>query len=168
MQEDAPAPAPSTSAPRAPAKVTQKMRERAAYEKELRDEDAMDSADEALEVFEGEDVEMDDAPSKGKGKEVASTADEKLPVARKRRRPAMDVFTGVFHLVYFSIPNLINYPTGLSEEPSADTVKKSKASSPSLPTIPQSIPSSKSGSSTPAISEKSKSSSKKTKKKSKK
>jgi len=131
--------------------VTQKMRERAEYEREVKEEDAMDSADETLEVFEDEDVKMDLTHLKGKGKEVATT-DENLPVARnKRRRPAMDVFTGLSE-----------------EQPSAIIVKKLKSSSPSPPTIPQSTQSSKSGSSTPAIPEKSKASSKKTKKKGKK
>ena len=79
------------------AELIAKMRERAEYEQQVKEEDAMDSAEETLEVFEDEDVSMDvadDAPLKGKGKEVAAPADENLPAARKRRRPAVDVFTG--------------------------------------------------------------------------
>ena len=96
-EDDPSSPAPSTSTSRVPVKVTQKMRERAEYEQQVKEEDAMDSAEETLEVFEDEDVSMDvadDAPLKGKGKEVAAPADENLPAARKRRRPAVDVFTG--------------------------------------------------------------------------
>lgn len=107
MQEDDGPSAATTSASRVPVKITQKMRERADYEKEVKEQDARGSEDDELEVFEDErqnnemDVDMADRSTKGKGKEIP--ADAMPPSRNKRRRPAIDPFTGKLHPFYFFI-----------------------------------------------------------------
>lgn len=87
MQEDA-SPSATTSAARVPAKITQKMRERAEWEKEVKEEDARGSEEEELAVFEGEekddkmDVDTSERTTKGKGKETLNW----VPSSRNKRR----------------------------------------------------------------------------------
>ncbi|KAF7302498.1 hypothetical protein HMN09_00884100 [Mycena chlorophos] len=91
----------STSTPRVPPKVTDKMRERAAYERELKAKQDSESEDDDLEVMDGDEdlgpPMVEEAPSKKKkNKGNAKAVDpepEPAPVAgSKRRRPAIDPF----------------------------------------------------------------------------
>jgi exosome complex protein LRP1 len=130
--------------PRIPVKVTQKMRQREAYEKEMKERDAMESSDDELEVFDGEnkdivdntrmDVDID-RNLKGKGKEVAPTT-EGLPSSKnKRRRPPIDPFAGKFAMLPQTIRILIN-ETGYGDDIEAPSTsagfKKVRSSSPPL------------------------------------
>jgi exosome complex protein LRP1 len=103
--------------PRVPVKVTQKMREREAYDKEMKERDAMESPDDELEVFDGEnkdivdDTRMDvdiDRNLKGKGKEVAPTTEGLPSIKNKRRRPPIDPFAGKLAMLPQTIRILIN------------------------------------------------------------
>ncbi|PPQ75079.1 hypothetical protein CVT26_011825 [Gymnopilus dilepis] len=101
QEEDAQDQAQSSSSAQqsVPIKVTQKMLDRAAYEKELKAQDAMDEEEEdTLEVYnEGEGDEMDvdadsrTAASSGKGKTKESAG---FTSSKKRRRAAVDPFAG--------------------------------------------------------------------------
>ncbi|KAF8079087.1 hypothetical protein FPV67DRAFT_1663741 [Lyophyllum atratum] len=94
-------PEPSSSA-RVQTKITSKMLERQLYEKKLKEQDARESEEEELEVFDGaeNDMEVDiSAPkskkAEGKAKEVPLASD--APTSKgnnKRRRPAIDPFAG--------------------------------------------------------------------------
>jgi exosome complex protein LRP1 len=111
MQDDDGPSAATSSAPRVPAKITQKMLERAEYEKEVKEQNARGSEDDELEVFEDDeddkmDVDMADRSTKGKGKEIP--ADTMPPSRNKRRRPAIDPFTGMIYLFYFIYQYLLN------------------------------------------------------------
>ncbi|KIM47560.1 hypothetical protein M413DRAFT_439227, partial [Hebeloma cylindrosporum] len=131
--------------PRVPVKVTQKMREREAYEKEMKERDAMASSDDELEVFDGEnkdvvdDTRMDvdiDHNRKGKGKQVAPPT-EGLPSSKnKRRRPPIDPFAG--------------YGDDVEAPSTSAGFKKLRSSSPPLPSIQNTEQ--KSSSNTPTIS----------------
>ncbi|THH12281.1 hypothetical protein EW146_g7757 [Bondarzewia mesenterica] len=92
---------------RVPIRVTDKMREREKYQKELREADEAEEEEEDLEMFDDDDepVEISSAGAsgmedKGKGKAKASSIDlsegtASAPVARsKRRRPPVDPFAG--------------------------------------------------------------------------
>ncbi|KAG5652572.1 hypothetical protein H0H81_004532 [Sphagnurus paluster] len=78
-EEEAPGPSSST---RVQAKITSKMLERQLYEKRLKEQDANDSEEEEMQVFDGEDgntMDVDEEPSKkgkGKAKEVPLNGDE--------------------------------------------------------------------------------------------
>ncbi|KAF9486499.1 hypothetical protein BDN70DRAFT_870056 [Pholiota conissans] len=151
MQEDTDASlAATTSAPRIPTKITQKMRERAEWEKEVKEQDARGSDEDELEVFEGggEDNKMNvdatERSTKGKGRETPNP----VPSSRnKRRRAAIDPFTGL-----------------KEDDGEPDSIKRIKSCSPSPPTTEPS----KSLSSTPAVTTEKAKSSKKSKKKTKK
>ncbi|KAF7302921.1 Nuclear nucleic acid-binding protein C1D [Mycena kentingensis (nom. inval.)] len=75
-----------------PVRVTDKMRERAEYEREMKEKGDDESEDEPLEIVdEDEGVVKQD---KGKGKAV-EPEEEPTPVAgNKRRRPVIDPFAG--------------------------------------------------------------------------
>ncbi|KAF8910068.1 hypothetical protein CPB84DRAFT_1764539, partial [Gymnopilus junonius] len=131
----------STAAPSSiPVKVTQKMLDRAAYEKELKAQDAMeDEEDGTLEVYNEEDEDngmqmdvgpdstrVDSSPTKGKAKETTepiTSADSK-----KRRRPGVDPFAGYGE---------DSITTGSPSGPTSTGVKKSKASKSSP--LPESV-----------------------------
>lgn len=103
---------PSTA--RLPVKVTSKMLERAQYEKEMRERDEEGSEEDDLEMFEDEDaangmeVDPETVPeangqtdTKGKGRAqdvILQTSGDGEPrgvsTGQKRRRPAIDPFTG--------------------------------------------------------------------------
>jgi len=148
--------------PRVPVKVTQKMREREAYEKEIKERDAMESSEGELEVFDGEtkdvvdDTHMDvdiDHNLKGKGKEVTPTT-EGLPLSKnKRRRPPIDPFAGKLTMLPQTTRILIN-ETGYGDDIEAPSTsagfKKARSSSPLLPSTQDAEQ--KSSSHTPAIS----------------
>ena len=88
----------NSSASHIPVKVTNKMVQRAAYEKEIKEQDAMDSDEDELEVFEGDELPTTE-DTKGKGKETAlpTVADEDNYASRnKRRRSLVDPFAGTF------------------------------------------------------------------------
>ncbi|KAJ7684002.1 Sas10/Utp3/C1D family-domain-containing protein [Mycena rosella] len=77
-----------------PAKVTNKMAERAEYEAELRARGGVSSEDEGLEIINGDEPEPAPAPSgKGKGK-AREVVEEPVAAGSKRRRPAIDPFAG--------------------------------------------------------------------------
>jgi exosome complex protein LRP1 len=89
--------------PRVPVKVTQKMRDREAYERQIKERDAMESSEDELGVFDGDNNdEAGDTPMdvdinhnlKGKGKEVVSATDGLPSSNNKRRRPPIDPFAG--------------------------------------------------------------------------
>ncbi|KAF7310687.1 T-complex protein eta subunit [Mycena chlorophos] len=90
----------SASAPRVPPKVTDKMRERAAYERELKAKQDSESEDDDLQVVDGDEdlgpPMVEEAPSKKKNKGKGKADDpepEPAPVAgSKRRRPVIDPF----------------------------------------------------------------------------
>ncbi|KAG6846045.1 hypothetical protein H0H87_006409 [Tephrocybe sp. NHM501043] len=94
------APGPSTTA-QVQAKITSKMIERQLYEKKLKEQDARDSEEDELQVFE-DDNGMDVDPSvsepvkngKGKAKEVSPPNDDATSGNTKRRRPVVDPFAG--------------------------------------------------------------------------
>ncbi|KAG5643137.1 hypothetical protein DXG03_001527 [Asterophora parasitica] len=100
------APAGPSSSTRVQAKITSKMLERQLYEKKLKEQDAQDSEEVELEVFDGEEEEdkMDvDTPTsrsskkgKGKAKDVPPAQDQATnsKADTKRRRPAIDPFAG--------------------------------------------------------------------------
>ncbi|KAG6813979.1 hypothetical protein H0H92_004472 [Tricholoma furcatifolium] len=93
--EESPGPSTTPSA-QIQAKITSKMLERQLYEKKLKEQDARDSEEEELEVFD-EDASMDVEPekkSKGKAKEVPPPDNETRLKGNKRRRPAIDPFAG--------------------------------------------------------------------------
>jgi hypothetical protein len=78
------------------------MIQRAAYEKEIKEQDAMDSDDEdVLGVFEGDDIQSrTDIKGKGKRKETTPLAiidEDTLINPNKRRRPVVDPFAGAFN-----------------------------------------------------------------------
>ena len=82
------------------------MIQRAAYEKEIKEQDAMDCDDEnELEVFEGDELptrteSKQDIKGKGKPKETTPPAiiDEDTHInLNKRRRPVVDPFAGTFN-----------------------------------------------------------------------
>ncbi|KAF8963843.1 Sas10/Utp3/C1D family-domain-containing protein [Flammula alnicola] len=168
-QEDDSAQKQKTTPASVPVKVTQKMRDRAAYEKEMKERDAMESEEDELEVFEGDggedgsaedgmkmEVDTNDRPTKGKGKEVASAPDNMSSNKNKRRRPAIDPFAG-----YGDDP--------VPSTSSGFKKVKSSSRSPSPQPMPQISETRSSKSSTqPATSENAKAKSKKTKKKGKK
>ncbi|KAG6874404.1 hypothetical protein C0995_015140 [Termitomyces sp. Mi166 len=95
------APGPSSSV-QVQTKYTSKMLERQLYEKKLKEQDAKESEDEVLEVFDGDNkMNVDTSTSeptknaKGKAKEVVSTTDHsKSRDGNKRRRPVIDPFAG--------------------------------------------------------------------------
>lgn len=83
------------------------MIQRAAYEQEIKEQDAMKSdTDEetGLEVFEGDGLPTRTEDTKGNGKETAPPAttaadDDDAHITRnKRRRPVVDPFAGRFGL----------------------------------------------------------------------
>lgn len=87
-----------------PVKITSKMIQRAAYEKEIKEQDTMGTdEDEELEIFEG-DAELPTPMEggetrKGKGKETPpATANGGTRFSRnKRRKPVVDPFAGIFN-----------------------------------------------------------------------
>jgi hypothetical protein len=87
-----------------PVKMTSKMVQRAAYEKDIKEQDAMDSDEDELEVFEGDELptrteSKQDIKGKGKRKESTPPAiiDEDTHISlNKRRRPVVDPFAGTF------------------------------------------------------------------------
>ncbi|KAL1748929.1 Sas10/Utp3/C1D family-domain-containing protein [Schizophyllum fasciatum] len=100
-RSDPPQDAPSTSAAAAPVpvKVTDKMREREQYLREMQERDGEESSeDEGLQVIEGEDaMEIDSAlpkNRKGKGKATAGTsnADQAAVDALRKRRQKSNPF----------------------------------------------------------------------------
>ena len=97
---------PSSSSSHIPVKTTSKMIQRAAYEKEIKEQDAMDNDDEdELVVFEGDEhptqtESKQDIKGKGKRKETTPLAiiDEDTHInLNKRRRPVVDPFAGTFN-----------------------------------------------------------------------
>lgn len=74
-------------------KVTDKMREREQYEKELKEASAEDSDDGELEVFE-EEVPRSGLNGKGEGKAPQGSESPLPDSGKKRRRPAADIFVG--------------------------------------------------------------------------
>ncbi|KAF8167416.1 Sas10/Utp3/C1D family-domain-containing protein [Crassisporium funariophilum] len=127
----------STSAPktvRAQLKVTSKMLQRAAYEKQVKEQDAMESEEEGLEVFGGDGaaeggeaeerdghgkMEVDSAgrkEEKDKGKEVAQPI-ESLQSRNKRRRPVVDPFTGYGDVTTSSSYSTSKKPKSSSNSP---------------------------------------------------
>jgi len=78
------------------------MIQRAAYEKEIKEQDAMDSDEDELGVFEGDELPSrtegkQDIKGKGKPKETTPPAviDEDTHISlNKRRRPVVDPFAG--------------------------------------------------------------------------
>jgi len=91
-----------------PLKMTTKMIQRAAYEKEIKEQDKMETEEDGLEVFKGDDEALstrieggeNEHDTKGKGKETAppATVDEDTHINRnKRRRPVVDPFAGTFN-----------------------------------------------------------------------
>ena len=88
-----------------PVKMTSKMIQRAAYEKEIKEQDAMDSDEDELGVFEGDELPSrtegkQDIKGKGKPKEATPPAviDEDTHISlNKRRRPVVDPFAGTFN-----------------------------------------------------------------------
>ncbi|KAG6854157.1 hypothetical protein C0991_010068 [Blastosporella zonata] len=103
------APGPSTTA-QVQARITSKMIERQLYEKRLKEQDARDSDEDELEVFDDNEMDVDPAVSesanngKGKAEEVSSTKDESTLRSNKRRRPAVDPFAGYGDDVPASVP----------------------------------------------------------------
>lgn len=100
--EDTPA---ATSSVRVQTKITSKMLERQLYEQKLKEQDAQESEDEGLQVFEDNDESMEAEPSapkinnnKGKAKanEVPSTPAGPTSAGAKRRRPTLDPFAGTY------------------------------------------------------------------------
>ena len=90
-----------------PVKMTNKMHQRAAYEKEIKEQDAMDSDEDELEVFEGDELLPTRTESKqdvkGKRKETTPPAiiDEDTHISlNKRRRPVVDPFAGTFNSLF--------------------------------------------------------------------
>ena len=85
-----------------PVKMTSKMIQRAAYEKEIKEQDAMDSDEDDLEVIEGDELparmeSKQDIKGKGKRKETTPPAiiEEGTHInLNKRRRPVVDPFAG--------------------------------------------------------------------------
>lgn len=99
---------PSSLSSHIPVKMTSKMIQRAAYEKEIKEQDAMDSDDEdELGVFEGDELptrteSKQDIKGKGKRKEPTPLAivDEDAHInLNKKRRPAIDPFAGTFDFI---------------------------------------------------------------------
>ena len=141
-------------------KVTQKMRERELYEKEMKERDAMESSDHELEVFDGEtkdDTRMDidsDQNLKGKGKEVVTPTDGLPSSKNKRRRPPIDPFAGKLVMVP-QTPQILTNDTGYGDDVEAPSTsagfKKVRSSSPLLPSIQNAEQ--KSSSYTPTISQ---------------
>ncbi|KAG6879003.1 hypothetical protein C0992_005985 [Termitomyces sp. T32_za158] len=94
-------PGPSSSV-RVQTKFTSKMLERQLYEKKLKEQAALESEEEELKVFDGDDDMHVDASTpeptkngKGKSKEIPSTNDDsKTKSGSKRSRPAIDPFAG--------------------------------------------------------------------------
>ncbi|PPQ77038.1 hypothetical protein CVT25_014855 [Psilocybe cyanescens] len=97
----------ASASQRVAVKMTSKMLERAAYEKELKSRDAEADEEEDLEVFDdnenNDDISMDvdaqptQSSAKGKGKEKdvpPSSAGSASNNTNKRRRPAIDHFAG--------------------------------------------------------------------------
>jgi len=90
----------SKSSSHIPVKMTSKMIQRAAYEKEIKEQDAMETDEDDLEVFEGDELPTrpeNNQDTKGKGKETPPRAviDEDTHISRnKRRRPVVDPFAG--------------------------------------------------------------------------
>ena len=88
-----------------PMKMTSKIRQRAAYEKEIKEQDAMDCDEDELEVFEGDELPVrteskQDIKGKGKHKETTppTIVDEDTHISlNKRRRPVVDPFAGTFN-----------------------------------------------------------------------
>ena len=79
------------------------MREREAYQKEIKERDAIESSEDELEVFDGDNNDDVDGTRmdvdinhdlKGKGKEVASMPEGLPSSSNKRRRPPIDPFAG--------------------------------------------------------------------------
>ena len=79
--------------------MTSKMIQRAAYEKEMKEQDAMESDEHELELFEGDESGENKQDVKGKGKETPPpTINEDTHISRnKRRRPVVDPFAGMFY-----------------------------------------------------------------------
>jgi len=135
--------------PRVPARITQKMRDREAYEREMKERDARENSEDELEVFNGnnnddvDDTRMDvdiDHNSKGKGKEVASTT-EGLPSSNnKRQRLPIDPFAGQPVMLPQTTRVLI-IATGYGDDIDAASTSsgfkevRSSSPSPSLPSI---------------------------------
>ncbi|KAF5384924.1 hypothetical protein D9615_001125 [Tricholomella constricta] len=92
------APGPSSSV-QVQVKITSKMLERQLYEKKLKEQDARESEEEGLEVFDGEEDRMNvdtsaSKKAKGKAKEAPSIETGTTSKSSKRRRPAIDPFAG--------------------------------------------------------------------------
>lgn len=87
-------------ATKVPVKVTSKMVARAQYQKELAE--AVSEEEEALEVIDDEEpsgaMVVNASKDKGKGKAVEVATEASLP-GRKRRRPVMDPFAGMYRLL---------------------------------------------------------------------
>ena len=91
-----------------PMKMTNKMHQRAAYEKEIKEQDAIDSDEDELEVFEGDELPTrteseQNVKGKGKRKETTPPAiiDEDTHTSlNKRRRPVVDPFAGTFNSLF--------------------------------------------------------------------
>jgi hypothetical protein len=86
-----------SSSSQIPVKMTSKMIQQAAYEKEIKEQDAIESDEDELEVFEGNERTENKQDFKGKGKETTPPViiDEDTHISRnKRRRPVVDPFAG--------------------------------------------------------------------------
>jgi len=128
-------------------KMTSKMIQRAAYEKEIKEQDLMESDQDDLEVFEGDELPTqteNKQDTKGKGKETTPPViiDEDTRLSRnKRRRPVIDPFAGYGDDLASSNHSTTkkikssedspqpNYPTSLNSDPktSADTQTSSNS-----------------------------------------
>lgn len=91
------------------------MIQRAAYEKEIKEQDAMESDEDELEVFEGNELSIrteNKRDSKGKGKETTPPViiDEDTHISRnKRRRPVVDPFAGTFNSLSLATCHALPY-----------------------------------------------------------
>jgi hypothetical protein len=113
---------PSVSTAPVPVKITSKMKSRAEYEQQLKEEDAQSTEEEALEVIDEADNDgsMDvDKPSKVTPEALLDKiADEdQTQVGKKRRRRPVDPFSGMYqHFVVHIVGHLafIGYGDDLS------------------------------------------------------
>ena len=107
---------PSSSASHIPVKMTSKMIQRAAYEREIKEQDAMDSDEDELGVFEGDELPTQTEGKqdiKGKCKRKESTPpiiiDQDTHInPNKRRRPVVDPFAGTIISLPPSGPTLLS------------------------------------------------------------
>ena len=80
--------------------MTSKMIQRAAYEKKIKEQDAMGSGEDNLDIFEGDELPIQTETkqdTKGKGKETTPTDEDSHISRNKRRRPVVDPFAGILN-----------------------------------------------------------------------